>query len=149
MQIFTIGYEGLNQEQLLKLLKWFEVSVVADVREKPISRKPGFSKNALSKYLANNEIKYMGFPELGSSKETRNALRSSGDYISFIKSFENSLDEKQVKIDAIYDMIKRGERVALFCFEREADKCHRKIIANRLKSKNGNDLVVTHIKRIV
>ncbi len=39
MDLFTIGYEGLDQGQFLSLLVHHSVDVVADVRKLPASRK--------------------------------------------------------------------------------------------------------------
>ena len=48
MEIFTIGYEGIDRHQFLAWLNNYNINVVADVRNLPLSRKKGFSKTALS-----------------------------------------------------------------------------------------------------
>ena len=45
MDLFTIGYEGLDQRQFIAHLVHNKISVVADVRHLPLSRKKGFSKS--------------------------------------------------------------------------------------------------------
>jgi len=44
MTIYTIGYEGIDIEQFFTLLSEHNIETVVDVRELPLSRKPGFSK---------------------------------------------------------------------------------------------------------
>ena len=51
MKIFTIGYEGVTQAQLIEALRAAGVEVLADVRALPLSRRPGFSKNILASGL--------------------------------------------------------------------------------------------------
>ena len=46
-KIFTIGYQQATQPAVLAALEEAGVEVLADVRARPLSRKPGFSKSAL------------------------------------------------------------------------------------------------------
>ena len=47
-RIFTIGYEGATQDEVIAALQEAGVARVIDVRAVPLSRKPGFSKNVLA-----------------------------------------------------------------------------------------------------
>ena len=47
MPLFTIGYEGQALDDVLGKLKANKIELVVDVRALPLSRKRGFSKNAL------------------------------------------------------------------------------------------------------
>jgi uncharacterized protein (DUF488 family) len=51
MKICTIGYEGLDIDAFMSLLAENDIETVVDVREMPLSRKPGFSKKALEAAL--------------------------------------------------------------------------------------------------
>src|SRR3546814_5798470 len=44
MRIFTIGYEGATQDEVIAALRAAGVTMLADVRAVPLSRRPGFSK---------------------------------------------------------------------------------------------------------
>jgi uncharacterized protein (DUF488 family) len=44
--IFTIGYQQATQPAVLAALREAGVEVLADVRARPLSRKPGFSKSS-------------------------------------------------------------------------------------------------------
>ncbi len=68
----TIGYEGRTVRDLLAVLKQAKVERVVDVRQLPLSRKPGFSKSALATFLASHGIEYVGFPKLGTPPAIRN-----------------------------------------------------------------------------
>lgn len=47
MNIFTIGYEGATQAEVLAALSAAGVELLVDVRAVPLSRRPGFSKTVL------------------------------------------------------------------------------------------------------
>ena len=51
IELMTIGYEGMTLKEFLDVLKRCRVSMLVDVRELAISRKPGFAKVALSAAL--------------------------------------------------------------------------------------------------
>ncbi|MBK5102317.1 MAG: DUF488 domain-containing protein, partial [Desulfobacteraceae bacterium] len=80
MEIYTIGYQGLTPKHFLSMLNRYEISIVADVRQLPLSRKQGFSKRSLSESLANENIRYVSFSRLGTTKEMRNEVKETGDY---------------------------------------------------------------------
>jgi uncharacterized protein (DUF488 family) len=49
--LFTIGYEGKTQDEMLAELEAARVELVIDVRAVAASRRPGFSKTALAEGL--------------------------------------------------------------------------------------------------
>jgi uncharacterized protein (DUF488 family) len=57
--LFTIGYEGITIEHYLNTLIKNGIQVLCDVRNNPLSRKFGFSKSSLQKYLGNIGIEYI------------------------------------------------------------------------------------------
>jgi uncharacterized protein (DUF488 family) len=67
-KVYTIGYEGAEVDRFLTTLKDAGVAAVADVRAVALSRKKGFSKNQLRCNLAEAEIGYRHFIDLGTPK---------------------------------------------------------------------------------
>lgn len=65
LTLYTVGYEGLNIEQFLLMLDKYDIEKIIDIRECPISRKAGFSKNALKNVLAANGFDYTHLAALG------------------------------------------------------------------------------------
>jgi uncharacterized protein (DUF488 family) len=51
MKIFTAGYEGLTIQTFIARLQQANIGKVIDVREYPVSRKPGFSKKSFAQCL--------------------------------------------------------------------------------------------------
>ena len=146
MEIYTIGYEGLNQKEFLAWLQHYKINVIADVRQLPLSRKKGFSKNSLNESLAKNNIEYISYRELGTSKEMRSKLLLTGNYKQFFKEYKNKICDKTEQINELYEIVNSGKKIALLCFEHDAHKCHRKIIADEITKIDGNGLKIKHIK---
>ncbi|HEY0011664.1 MAG TPA: DUF488 domain-containing protein, partial [Allosphingosinicella sp.] len=74
-RIFTIGYEGSTQPELIAALTGAGVERLIDVRAVPLSRKPGFSKNILAAGLREAGIDYVHLKALGTPPAGREAAR--------------------------------------------------------------------------
>ena len=143
--LYTIGYEGISLDSFCKCLELNNISVVADVRQLPLSRKRGFSKTALGEFLHSKNIDYINYRELGANKRLRNRLKEDGDYPAFFKAIARSLLNHQERLAEINQMLYEGKNVALMCFEKNVEICHRKIVANAVEKINGNDLKTKHL----
>src|SRR5205807_975474 len=73
--LFTIGYEKARQADLVATLAEAGVKTLIDVRDRPISRRPGFSKNQLAQAVEVAGIEYVGLKALGTPPEGREANR--------------------------------------------------------------------------
>lgn len=126
----TIGYEGSDVDRLVATLKNVGIQVLADVRQLPLSRKKGLSKNSLREKLMKAGIEYIHFRELGDPKPGREAARS-GDYAKFEKIFLNHLASPSAQ-EALRNLLKVAEsqKTCMLCFERCATVCHRSYIAD-------------------
>jgi uncharacterized protein (DUF488 family) len=133
MWLFTIGYEGRHLADVTCALAAHGIDVVLDVRERAWSRKPGFSKAQLCRALADHGIAYHHEPRLGSPKPLRDTYRATGDLAAFIAGFREYLSGQDRTLRE-YAAVMRGDRVCLLCFEREAELCHRSVVAEALTS---------------
>jgi len=145
MVLYTIGYEGINKDKFFQYLSSLSISVVADVRKMPFSRKPGFSKQSLSSELEKNQIEYIHFEKLGTQKTIRENLKQTGDYKIFFKQYRQSIKNCSEELDKILSLINTGKKVVLLCFEKDYKKCHRNIIAEEIKKIDKNGLIIQHI----
>jgi hypothetical protein len=130
--LFTIGYEGLSVERYLNTLIQNDVRVLCDVRNNPLSRKFGFSKNNLQKYLGHIGIEYVHIPELGIVSEKRNNLASDQDYRNLFKDYKASLPKRKEYLERLYRIVLTKTRIALTCFEQDPSHCHRHVIRDYL-----------------
>lgn len=126
--LFSVGYEGRTLDELLELLRSHAVTVLADVRYNAISRKPGFSKRAFGAALAEAGIEYRHLRALGNPKDNRAAFHA-GDVRGGVAAFEALLSgEPQRAALADLAALAETERVAVLCFERDHERCHRQAV---------------------
>jgi uncharacterized protein (DUF488 family) len=128
MRIFTIGYEGATQPELIKTLKAAGVKRVIDVRAVPLSRKPGFSKNILANGLAEAGIDYVHLKALGTPPQGREAARKGRHQdLQRIYAAQLDLPEAIVAAEQMRELA-TDKPSALLCFERDPSGCHRSLL---------------------
>ena len=127
--IFTIGYEQRTGKDLIAALKKAGVEHLADIRKKPISRKADFRAKALRQLCEKAGIEYGPWPYLGATEEMRERVKATGDFAAFHKEFrayaKKCLKEPIKRLAAVAE----GKVVALLCYERAHEECHRRTIA--------------------
>jgi uncharacterized protein (DUF488 family) len=135
-QIFTLGYEGLSLVQFIEGLAKAGVTMVVDVRELPLSHKPGFSKRPLSEGLARAGIDYRHMKALGAPKPIRDRLRKAGDRSAFFKEFRAHLRGQREALAELGEIV-AGTSACLVCFEADPALCHRTVVAEAVAKKTG------------
>lgn len=137
--ICTIGYEGTTVAAFIAALKKARVEIVLDIREIPLSRKEGFSKNHLAHSLRENDIGYAHLQGLGNPKAGREMNKhGETDWRDF---YAHHLESKIAQEDLKTAMqIAKERRAALLCFERDPLECHRLITANALAARSKQNI---------
>ena len=134
--LFTIGYEGLSLEEYLNKLLINGVRTLCDVRKNAYSQKYGFSKAQLLPACEGVGIKYIHIPELGIESDQRQSLNTQADYDRLFEKYRNTvLVRSDSQLDMIVDLINSDERVALTCFEKNVEQCHRTQVARIIMSR--------------
>lgn len=144
VKLFTVGYEGKNIDEFINILRKHSIETLIDVREIPISRKKGFSKNILNRELAAKNIEYVHFKTLGSPRLLRKKVYKDGDYEYFFKKYQKYLDTCSKELKTLCEITKE-KLSCLLCFERNPSYCHRNAVAQRVSSMNGVFFKVQHI----
>lgn len=133
--LHTIGYEKRDLGAYIAVLREAGVTVVVDVRETAWSHKPGFSKTAFEAALAEYGIAYVHARFAGNPKALRTRARSHAECLRFYRDWLNDRPEIVEELDAlVVGALACGENVALTCFERHHDDCHRSILAEAWQS---------------
>lgn len=139
--LHTIGYEGSSIGDFLATLEAVRIKLLIDVRDVPISRKPGFSKSALARSLAMHGIEYLHLKGLGDPKPGRIAARD-GRYKDFRRIFAAHLRSVIAQADMIRGIEAASNKTAcLLCFERDHRYCHRGLVAKEMACRGGFGLV--------
>lgn len=127
-KLFTLGYEGISFESYLNILIKNNIKLLCDVRNNPLSRKFGFSKNMLATILPKLDIAYAHIPELGIVSAKRKQLKGPISYQSLFTEYENELPEKHTYVVKVVELLREHRRIALTCFEKDPHFCHRSIL---------------------
>jgi uncharacterized protein (DUF488 family) len=129
--LFTLGYEGRSIDEYCDELLSRHIQVVVDVRKNPISRKKGFSKSSLSAALAASGIAYIHIPSLGIESSFRHNLDDLASYQKLFDMYKSKiLPNAKDGIDELAQVLEGFSSVALTCFERDPNYCHRKCVSD-------------------
>lgn len=141
--LHTIGYEGSSIDDFIATLSMAGVDLVIDVRDVPLSRKKGFSKNSLRNRLAAHGIDYQHLKALGDPKEGRIAAREQrfDDFRRIYGAHLKSHDAQKAVDEAV--SMASSQRACLLCFERDHRECHR--LAIGIEMANRADFRLVHI----
>lgn len=142
--MYTIGYEGRDIKEFANQLEDLEISTLVDVREIPLSRKRGFSKNSLAQHLSQYGIKYLHIRELGSPRFLRKKLRSDGDYKYFFEHYSKHLESQIRAIEKLHKIV-LSTVSCIMCYEKEPVSCHRSIVSQEIVRRNQDRVEIKHI----
>jgi len=146
--IFTIGFTKKSAEEFFRLLQDAQVRKLIDVRENRAGQLAAFAKYPVLAFLLDriSGIAYDYQPIFAPSREIRIAYRNTRDWAQYEKSFLELMMQRRV-LDAVDPTLFEG-KVALLCSEAEADKCHRRLVAEMLAqhwSAQGHAIEVKHL----
>ena len=140
-QLMTVGYQERSREELAELLVNAGVTVVVDVRESPRSRRPGFSARQLAEFFPKHGVRYVHLPAVGNPKAFR---KSGASHAEILAQYEAYLGNTPAVMDeleaALTPLIESGERVALMCYERHPDDCHRGFLARNWRHRHDGEV---------
>ncbi len=139
--LYTVGYEKRDAEDLMSVLRDQGVKALADVREKPMSRKPDFRAGALKATCESVGIEYQPWACLGSTSQQRDELQSTGDFRAFAEDFRAyAMRVLKADLDRLAASVQKTP-TALICYERDHAECHRSVIADLVADAIGATVV--------
>lgn len=135
--LFTIGYEKARLADVVAALTEAGVRTLIDVRDRPQSRRPGFSRRQLEAGLAEAGIDYVGLKALGTPPEGREANRKRQ-----WEKFWRIVDDKLATAEAEHALIEAAAIASktptcLLCYEADPHICHRSRVADILAARQG------------
>lgn len=139
MTVFTIGYEGLDIDDFMSLLSEHGIETLVDIRELPLSRKPGFSKKALANVLNLSGLEYVHMVELGCPRPVRDGYRADGDWKRYTTGFLKYLKTQKNAVADLVDLA-RSSTCALLCYEADFNSCHRSMVADEVRKQCGAEI---------
>src|SRR5487761_862299 len=138
----TIGYEKASQAEVLAALAAVGIRRVIDVRDRPLSRRAGFSKRQLQAGLESHGIGYVHLKALGTPPEGREANRRR-QWERFWQIVDGKLAAEEAQ-HALLEAaaIARDSPSCLLCYEADWHYCHRRRVAEILAA--HHDFAVHH-----
>lgn len=144
ISLFTAGYEGLSLPDFLRQLKAASVEVLFDIRYRPQSRKPGFSKNKLAAACQRRGIRYLHDPKLGTPPDQMAAMKEAGEYTPQVfRRYRAFLLKQEDSLQNAAEVASK-KNTCLLCYEADYRTCHRKIVAEEIVKRVSISL--THLR---
>jgi uncharacterized protein (DUF488 family) len=142
--LYTIGYEKALLKDVISTLPAARVATLIDVRDRPISRRPGFSKRQLAAAVEDAEMRYVHLQALGTPREGRLAGRRR-EWDRFWGIVEEKLARPEAEL-ALLEAAEIAEAApsCLLCYEADWQVCHRRRVAEILAQRHG--FAVSHLK---
>ena len=145
MKLATIGYEGCSADNIFNTLLNNHIETLIDIRELPLSRKPGFSKGALARQAVIFEIQYIHIGILGCPREIRHSYRRDGNWEKYTQLYLEYLSDQDSEIEKLLNII-TAKVSCLLCFEANPYRCHRSYVANAVTQIAKTDFAIIHLE---
>jgi uncharacterized protein (DUF488 family) len=135
--LFSIGYEKARLADVVATLKAAGIATLIDVRDRPISRRPGFSKRQLAAGVEEAGIRYLHLQALGTPPEGREAgRRREWDRFWGIVDTKLASTEAELALQQAAAVAHEGAS-CLLCYEADWRCCHRLRVADILAERHG------------
>jgi uncharacterized protein (DUF488 family) len=135
--IATIGFGKKGAERFVELLQGAEVQTVVDTRRRPDSPLAGYARQRDLPFVLTHAaaIGYEHRPELAPPDELLERYRKDKDWEAYVRDFERLVLATTQARDAMAELLKRsaGEVVALLCSEPTPERCHRRLVVERMQ----------------
>jgi uncharacterized protein (DUF488 family) len=138
IKIYTIGFTKTTAEAFFGKLIKAGVKKIVDARLNNSSQLAGFAKKDDLKYFLKviAGIDYIHMPALAPNEEILSEYRKKkGDWQAYEKKFQALMEERRIE-----NLVSPAEldQACLLCSEHLPEHCHRRLVAEYLKSKWGN-----------
>ena len=145
-RLYTIGYERALLGDVIAALSAAGVATLIDVRDRPISRRPGFSKRQLAAAVEEAGMRYVHLQALGTPPEGRLANRRR-EWDRFWGIVERKLarPEAELALQEAADLAQAASS-CLLCYESDWQICHRRRVAELLVRRHG--FVASHLASV-
>jgi len=138
IKIFTIGFTKKTAEEFFTILIQADVRRVIDIRLNNSSQLAGFAKRDDLCYFLKviGGIDYLHRQDLAPTKQILNAFKKSkGSWSAYEKDFLALLSARKVEEELTPALL---HQACLLCSEEKPMQCHRRLVAEYLRSKWGN-----------
>ncbi len=136
MKLYTIGFTQKRAETFFELLLQNGVRRLVDIRLNPGGQLSGFAKQEDLPYFLTHLADgcgYLHLLELAPTKEILSDYRSDSDWARYERRFNKLMDERLIP-KGLSRVDFEGMPSCLLCSEATPERCHRRLVAERLAS---------------
>jgi len=136
MNIYTIGFTQKNAKTFFETIKKNNINLLIDIRLNNKSQLAGFSKGEDLQYFLPTicNCEYLYCPEFAPDTETLDLYK--GKKISWNEyevRYTKLINERNV-VKQFFSRFNKYNNMVLLCSEPTAEQCHRRLLANMIKS---------------
>ncbi len=142
MTLYTIGFTQKPAERFFGLLTEARVGRLVDIRLRPGGQLAGFANGRDLPWLLGRLVGcgYVRMPELAPTAAILDGYRADGDWGRYVERFEALLDERGIPAALDRDIFAATSN-CLLCSEATPERCHRRLVAERLAREWGVEVV--------
>jgi uncharacterized protein (DUF488 family) len=144
MRVYTIGFTKKSARQFFDLLRASGAQRVVDVRLNNVSQLAGFAKRDDLAFFLKEVcgMDYVHVPELAPTQGMLDEYKKlKGDWKTYESRFLDLMSARQIETRIPKEVVADG---CLLCSEDKPHHCHRRLVAEYLRSHWG-DLHVSHL----
>lgn len=133
MRLYTIGFTKKSAERFFTLLSNHGVTTLVDIRLNPDGQLSGYAKRGDLAYFLDRIaiIDYLHLPHLAPTHAILSDYRNDHDWPMYVQRFEALMDQRDVPAALDRALFER-QVCCLLCSEATPERCHRRLVAERL-----------------
>lgn len=144
MKIYTIGFTKTSAKHFFNRIKAAKIRQVVDVRLNNVSQLAGFAKRDDLCFFLDSicGVGYTHRKELAPTQDMLDAYKKhKGEWADYEKRFLHLMEERRIE-----EIIPREsiDGACLLCSEDRSHHCHRRLVAEYLKTK-WSDVEIVHL----
>ena len=147
MILFTMGFTKKTAEHFFELIKTNKIQLLVDVRLNNSSQLAGFTKGKDLVYFL-REIcgtRYVHCEELAPTKELLSSYQNGNTSWEEYETIFDEIMEKRGVCKSFLTRFGKFERICLLCSEATPEKCHRRLVAEKIKLMAPDSVEVIHL----
>ena len=144
IKLFTLGFSGKSAQEFFEGLQEAGVKRLVDIRLNNVSQLAGFTKKRDLEYFLRviAGIEYVHRPELAPTKDILDAYKKKQiDWNEYERRFGELLEQRRPAREL---HTRDFDRACLLCSEPKPNHCHRRLVAEYLRSQWGS-VVIQHL----
>jgi len=143
--LYTTGFTEKSAERFFDLLRAHSVHALVDTRLRPDGQLSGFAKKVDLPYFLRElaGADYVHLPVLAPKDDFLKQYRADRDWSRYVEQFEQLMDDRRIPETLDKDLF-YSRACCLLCSEASPERCHRRLIAERMAAAWG-DVEVVHL----